>query len=210
MSIYADFRDWQSQATGDAIHANSKAYVDKMLQSHKPGLVVQLEGRPLLDHYPDTVDYYHVSEDAVVEAHGYTVEAEQAFMPFPDQSVELLLVAHALELYQNMPALCCEFERVLAPKGSIIVTTLVSSWIGGSIPATYHPLGGLKVAPRTLRRIKLCLARAGLEVVSEFSLMSDPNAVMMGDRVRETIVSPIGLEVVRAKPVWSGMVGVAK
>jgi ubiquinone/menaquinone biosynthesis C-methylase UbiE len=161
-----------------------------------------------LDHYPDDQYYYHVSEDANVHAVGYTVEAEQGFLPFPDQSVDLLIIGHALELYQNHQSLFIEVERVLSPNGRIFMATLANYWLG-TLPKHYHPLGDLRVAPQSMRKIKRWLEAADLAIVAEHSLISD-QTVMMSERLKETIIRPIGLEIQRFVPQWADMAGAVK
>jgi SAM-dependent methyltransferase len=207
--IYHTFRLWQKESTGHAIFCNAKLEVEKLMLSLRPKVVVQLEGRALLDHFDEDVVYYHLSEEVNVEARGYSIEYEQGFLPFPDQSVELILVGHALELYQNQQAFINDLERVLAPKGVVLITTLVNRWLG-TIPPSYHPLGDLKVAPKSMRSIRKLLGTVDLDIVDEVPLVSDPSVIMMSERLKETIIYPIALKVQRHTPQWTGIVGAAE
>lgn len=209
LGVCESFRHWQKEATGEAIFQQAQREVNQVMQEIKPGLVVQVEGRALLDHFSEDVFYYHVSEEVNIEARGYSVEAEQGFLPFPDQSVDLLIVGHAFELYQNQQGFVMELERVLSTKGVIVITALVNRWLG-TIPKQYHPLGDLNVAPKSMRAIRKLLSTVDLCVIEESTLLSDLSAGMISERLKETIIYPIALKVQRRSPNWSGIAGVAK
>ena len=207
-SHFEGFRDWQSEGIGEKIYQKEKLVVDGMLKLHKPQLVVQLEGRALLDRFPKDGYYYHVSEDANVAAHAYTVEAEQGFLPFPDQSVDCLLISHALELYMAHSQLFLEIDRVLAPSGVMLITVLVNKWVKDAFPTKFHPLGKLQVAPQSIRKLKRRLSASGLEVINTHRLVSEKSII--ADRIQEQMLYPMALELKKLTPGWSGVVGVVE
>lgn len=204
--IYSQFRVWQQDKVGKAIYQNEKARVKELIKSLKPGLVVQVEGRPLLDRMTEDMVYYHVSEEPDPEACGFTVEAEQAFLPFGDRTVDLLLIGHALELYQNPKAVLAECERVLADRGVLFVMVLMSSWLEGSIPSEFHPLGNLKIVSVSARKFNDSIDSVGLMVQQEHS-MANEQSFLLSERLSDMIIQPMGYEIVRQEVAWNGMVG---
>ena len=124
-SIYQQIREWQTRPIGEAVYQSAKKHVQALMEQEKPRLVVQIEGRSLLSEYTESTWYYHLSEDANRHSPGYSVEVEQGFIPFPDQSVNVLILGHALELYQSHQTLFSEVERVLAPGGVVLVVMLL-------------------------------------------------------------------------------------
>jgi len=209
LSIHQEFRQWQKSSTGDAIFQHAKQEISRILDENRPNLVVQIEGRSYVEHYPENMFYYHVSEDANIEARGYSIEAEQGFLPFPDQSVDVLIIGHAFELYQNQQGFVMEVERVLSAKGVVVITALLNRWLG-TIPKQYHPLGDLHVAPKSIRSIRKRLATVDLQIVEEKLLVSDTYAAMMSERLKETIIYPVALKVQRQAPSWISIAGVSK
>lgn len=207
-SHFDRFRDWQSEGIGEKIFLREKQLVNDLLQSQKPHLIVQLEGRALLDHFPEEGFYYHVSEDVNISAPGYSIEAEQGFLPFPDQSVDCLLLAHSLELYMAHTQLFLEMDRVLSPKGTIFIMVLVNKWLKDTFPKKFHPLGKLNIAPQSIRRVKKRLHAGGMEIVNSHSLIAENRII--ADRIQEQMLYPLALEVKKLTPGWQGTVGVIK
>jgi|GEM_PF-5982760 hypothetical protein len=208
-SIYSQFRMWQTEAVGASIFINEVEKIQGLIKKYKPGLVVQLEGRPLLDQMMENMLYYHVSEDPSVEAVGFTVEAEQGFLPFPDNSVDLLIIAHAIELYQNTHTIMAECERVLSQKGVACVMVLISRWFEGGIPAGLHPLGDLKMASVSLRKFKEATVNAGLMIESEHSLANE-QSYLLGERITDMMILPMEYELKRMDVCWNGVIGVVE
>lgn len=207
-SIYANFREWQHDSVGESIYLKTKQKVDGLILKNKPSVTVQLEGRSLLQNFPLEGWYYHVSEDANIGSPGYSIEAEQGFMPFPDQSVDLLIVANALELYTCHKILFTEIERVLATDGVVFISMLSKHWLTDKVSAIYYPLGNIPVRPMSVRKLKKMLNVSSLAVKEEYSLMSNKSFTLTGDRLAEQIVQPYGLEVVRCTPDWNSAAGV--
>lgn len=208
MSSFSRFREWQSESIGHTIYLNARQKVEDIIRQQKPELTVQLEGISLLEHYPKQGYFYHVSEDAYLETCGYTLEAEQGFLPFRDQSVDLLILNHTIELYQDHGLLFKEVERVLAVDGKVFVMVLVNRWLGANIATKYIPLGNIAIMPQSMRKLKKVLSDHELGIWEEYSLMSDPQAVMMTQRLKETLIYPMGLEIGRITPDWNNYVGI--
>lgn len=204
--IYSQFRTWQRGKIGKSIFANEKAKVDELIKSLKPVLIVQIEGRPLLDRMTDDMVYYHVSEEPDPEACGFTIEAEQGFLPFADRSVDLLLVGHALELYQNPKAILAECERVLGDRGVLFIMVLTSSWLEGSIPSEFHPLGDLKIVSMSTRKLNECIEGVDLVINQEHS-MANEQSFLLSERLSDMLIQPMGYEVVRQEVAWNDMIG---
>lgn len=207
--VYSRFRIWQEEDVGSSIFENEKQKVAELVQKLKPGLVVQVEGKALLGHVPEEMLYYHVSEEPDIMARGYTVEAEQGFLPFPDRSIDLLLLAHSFELYHHPETVMVECERVLADNGVIFVMVLTSSWLEGSIPSEFHPLGALKIIPVSARKIKEWVDKSGLVVETEYSLAKE-QSFLLGGRLSDMIIHPMGYEIRRMEIGWNGLVGVVE
>ena len=207
-SYYHRFREWQEAAIGKRIFDHEKKVVDQLIKTHKPKMIVQLEGRALLDSFLETVSYYHVSEDADIMARGYSIEAEQGFMPFPDRSVDLVLVGHALELYHNRRATLAEIERVLAPGGRVLLMVLLKRWFEDGVPKQYNPLTDLHVTPLSLKKIEKWLAAEELSIEKQHALVED-QSYMMTERLTDIMIHPVGLELVRVElaDIWDGVVG---
>lgn len=206
-SVYSRFRMWQEEEVGSSIFSHEVETAEALLERLKPRLVVQVEGKALLESVPEDSYYYHVSEDPQVEARGFSVEAEQGFLPFPDRSVDLLILAHALELYQHPMAVLEECDRVLSERGSILLMSLTSSWLEGNIPSEYHPLGNLKIASIPVRKIKDWVAKAGLVIETEYPLTEEVPFLLSG-RLSDMVIHPMGYELKRMEVGWNGMVGV--
>ena len=207
MSSYSRFRDWQSEGIGESIFLNAKQQVEDLVGKINPRVTVQLEGRSMLEGLPKDGVYYHVSEDANIDSRGWTVEAEQGFLPFRDQSVDLVILNHTVELYQEARALFKEVERVLSPEGKVFMVVLVDRWLGAKIATKYYPLGNIRIQPQSLRKIKQYLGENELGIWEQCSLMSDPQAVMMSQRLKETLIYPMGLEIARVSVEWNNAVG---
>lgn len=207
--VYSRFRIWQGEDPGASIYENEKKKVEALIERLKPGLVVQVEGKALLDQVPEEMIYYHVSEEPEIMAKGYTVEAEQGFLPFPDRSVNLLLLAHSIELYQHPGTVMAECERVLADDGVILIMILTSSWLEGNIPSEFHPLGGLKIIPVSARKVKDWVDKSGLIVENEYSLAME-QSFLLGGRLSDMIIHPMGYEIRRMEMGWNGLVGVVE
>ncbi len=206
---FKSFRDWQSEGIGKKIYLREKQIATKLIETYKPNMVVQVEGRALLDHFPQQGFYYHVSEAVNREAPGYSVEAEQGFLPFPDQSVDCLLISHALELYMAHAQLFIEIDRVLAPNGVVFLSVLVNKWLKDAFPPMFHPLGRLQVAPQSMRKLRKRISSAGFGVMAEYTFISDKTDVL-ADRIQEQILYPMGLEIKRVSLGWNGFVGAVK
>lgn len=192
---------------GLTIFESLKSEVDQLWQQHRPEVVVQIEGRSLFGAQLSDCYCYYVSEDANVMSCGWTVEAEQGLLPFRDQSVDLLIINHAIELYDGLDGLIRECERVLSPSGRIYIAVLLDRWLGVGIATEFYPMGSIRLTPESLRRVKQSLGRYNLEIVSSRSLMSNTEAAMIVQRLKETLIHPMGFEVMRLEPKWSGYVG---
>ena len=62
--------------------------------------------------------------------------------------------------------------------------------------------------PQSMRKLKKVLSDHELGIWEEYSLMSDPQAVMMTQRLKETLIYPMGLEIGRITPDWNNYVGI--
>lgn len=203
---YHKFRLWQEQGLGQTIYQKEKEKIVSIVKSTQPQVVVQLEGRALLDHFSEEMMYYHVSEEPNIETSGYTIEAEQGFMPFPDQSIDLLLVAHALELYQDQEAVIAECSRILSPGGRVVLMMLSRHWLEGGIPKQYHPLGDLSIMPLSTRKIISRFEHEALVVDKEYTLLEHDS--IWSEGLSDMIIQPMGFELVREEVVWNDALGV--
>lgn len=207
VGVYKRFRLWQTKTeNGRLLFQNEKDFTASLMEKQKPSLVVQLEGRSLLSHYPKQSVYYHVSEEANSASCAYTVEAEQGFMPFPDRSVDLLLVSHALELYQAHKPTIAELERVLADGGRVVLFVMIRRLFEEGVSPLFQPLGKLDILPLSIRRIKDLLHSEGLEVLEMHSLTGDLS-FSFNERLSEYFIAPVAMEVVRSELSWNGTVG---
>ena len=201
-TVYQQMRIWQKHKIGEDVFKKEQQHAQSLMNQEKPRLVVQIEGRSLLSQFPESTWYYHLSEDANRHSPGYSIEVEQGFIPFPDQSIQLLILGHALELYQSHQTLLAEIERVLAPSGVVMVSLLAKSWIVGKLPSSLHPLGGMVIHPISIRRLKRMIQPFGLEVRLEERLFSDGSEGFSTKRLAEQVIQPMVIELVRCSPEW--------
>ena len=202
-SIYQQLRSWQEQQIGEAVFLCAQKHTENLFDQEKPRLVVQVEGRSLLSQFPESTWYYHLSEDANRHSPGYSIEVEQGFIPFPDQSVQLLILGHALEVYQSHQTLFAEIERVLAPSGVVLVVMLAKTWIVGKLPGPIHPLGGMAVHPITLRRLKRIIKPYSLELRLGERLLEGEQMKFSTKLLTEHVIQPMVVELVRCAPEWA-------
>jgi len=94
------------------------------------------------------------------EGRGLVALVEEARLPLPDQSLDTLLLVHALEMSADAPALADEARRVLAPTGRLVVV----------VPNRQGPWAGADVSPFGFGRpysrgqVRQALGSAGFEV----------------------------------------------
>jgi SAM-dependent methyltransferase len=63
-----------------------------------------------------------VAANAVDSKHLHNVFCDPAFLPFPDASLDLLVLPHTLEFCAEPHAVLREVERVLVPEGKLIIS----------------------------------------------------------------------------------------
>ncbi len=112
---------WLQTPQGQAIFSVEAEIFLSYLKTHSPKFYVQLGGPTLMDGFAVKGHYFHVDLHDDFFSPGLSVCAEFDRLPFPDQSMDLVLCPHVHEIHQKKSSLCREIERVLSPHGRVMV-----------------------------------------------------------------------------------------
>ena len=113
--------DWLKTPQGEAIYAlEETVFLDYWSQVQSKS-VLQLCGPALIDSPAIHGHYFHVDLYPDFFSRGLSVCALFHRLPFPDQSMDLVVVPHVQELYAEPQLLYKEIDRVLAPNGKMLM-----------------------------------------------------------------------------------------
>ena len=112
---------WLQSPQGQAIfHIEEKIFHDYW-SLEKPQCVLQLSGQALLDEPAIHGHYFHVDLHPDFFSRGLSVCALFHRLPFPDQSMDLVVMPHVQEIYDDPRVLYREIDRVLSPAGRLLM-----------------------------------------------------------------------------------------
>ncbi len=172
---YFSFAEWVSDSSGEYLRQREQAYFDRMVADMFGYNAAQI-GLPQLDLLRASRISRHCHVDMSPAGE---VQADPLHLPFPSQSLDLLVLPHALEFSVFPHQLLREAERVLIPEGNL----LLSGFNPYSLWGVYHrykqwrgqfPWHGDFVAAGRLRD---WLALLSCEVASQMSCCYVPPVV---------------------------------
>lgn len=114
---------WFQRMPGSMLIVEEKAVVDRVLKTVRGNCLLQIGGSidNKLTEHAQTPRVYFVDDRYRARPSKLMIQAKTDQLPIDAESIDLVLVAHALEFSNNAWGILQEAHRVLKPEGKIIV-----------------------------------------------------------------------------------------